>query len=279
MVTFVKDAGRRLAGSLSKGAMVCQAWLLGPGQYSCNVCLRPVRAFRPLPEFYAQEMRKHGWPYAIEQSETCNAAQYSCPWCGSSDRDRLLALHCQMHWKDRPPGDSFRMIDFAPSKPLSAFFRRSLAEKTPAAVYRTADLFAAGVDDRIDLTDMKEYADASWDFFVCSHVLEHVADDRKALRELLRILKPGGVGLLLAPIIVGLAAIDEDPSITDPAERWRRFGQDDHVRVYSKDGFVSRIREAGFTVREMTRDAFAAGAFTRFGICPKSVLYVAEKVK
>jgi SAM-dependent methyltransferase len=278
MVTFVKNTGRRFVGSLRKGAQVIEAWLLGPGKFSCNVCRRPVRSFRPLPAYYATELRKHGWPYSLDQAETCNAAQYTCPWCGSSDRDRLLALYFQRYCKERPPSATFRMVDFAPSKPLSAFFRRLLAEKAPGAIYRTADLFAAGVDDRVDLTDMKEYADGTWDFFVCSHVLEHVADDRKAIRELHRILKPGGAGLLLVPIILGLSATDEDPSVTDPAERWRRFGQDDHVRVYSKDGFVGRIREAGFELREVTGDSLGGDELKRLGIAPRSVLYVAQKL-
>jgi SAM-dependent methyltransferase len=278
MVTFVKNTGRRLAGSLRNGARVFEAWLLGPGHFSCNVCLRPVRAFRPLPDFYARELRKHGWPYSLEQAETCNAAQYTCPWCGSSDRDRLLAQYFRVYWKNRPPADVFRMIDFAPSKPLSACFRRTLAEKAPTAIYRTADLFASEVDDRVDLTDMKDYADSTWDFFVCSHVLEHVPDDRKALRELFRILKPGGTGLLLAPIILGLNAVDEDPTVTDSAERWRRFGQDDHVRLYSKAGFVERIGEAGFALEEWgTNDPNRVAEFRRNGIKPASVLYVASK--
>jgi ubiquinone/menaquinone biosynthesis C-methylase UbiE len=143
--------------------------------------------------------------------------------------------------------------------------------------YRTADLYADGVDDRLDITDMKIYADGSLDFFICSHVLEHVRDDRKALRELYRVLRPGGSGILLVPIVMCVEEIDEDPAVTAPKERWRRFGQDDHVRLYSKLGFLERVRQAGFVVREVKADDFGPKYFERHGITPQSVLYVVKR--
>ena len=106
----------------------------------------------------------------------------------------------------------------------------------------------AGVDDKVDISNMWLYDNNQFDFFICSHVLEHVPDDHKALSELHRILKPGGTGILMVPIILGLEEIDEDPFETDESERWRRFGQHDHVRVYSKEGFLKRARDAGFFI-------------------------------
>jgi SAM-dependent methyltransferase len=152
-----------------------------------------------------------------------------------------------------------------------------LAEGGREFSYRTADLFMDAADDRVDITDMKVYPDASVDFFICSHVLEHVADDRKALGELRRILKPGGRGILVVPIVLTIDEIDEDPSVTDPAERWRRFGQGDHVRLYSKSGFLARVREAGFDVHQLGREHFGGETFERHGITEQSVLYVVEK--
>ncbi len=121
------------------------------------------------------------------------------------------------------------------------------------------------------------YADGSIGFFICSHVLEHVADDRRALAELYRVLKPGRRGILVVPIVLTITEIDEDPTITDPAERWRRFGQDDHVRLYSKQGFLARVRDAGFVVHQLDRAFFGAETFARHGITQQSVLYVVEK--
>jgi hypothetical protein len=125
--------------------------------------------------------------------------------------------------------------------------------------------------------DMKIYADASCGFFICSHILEHVVDDLQALRELFRILKHGGKGILMVPIMLTLKEIDEDASLLPCEERWRRFGQDDHLRLYSKNGFLSRILNAGFTVRQLGSDYFGKDIFSKCGLTVSSVLYIVEK--
>jgi SAM-dependent methyltransferase len=247
----------------------------GPFSFACAVCGRRVRAFRPLPEYYFRHLQEAGWPYGIDQAETCNAKQYTCPYCGAPDRDRLTALYLESRL--RTVTGPITVIDFAPSQPLTAFIHQ-LAKTCKLAIrYRTADLSGVGVDDRVDITDMPAYATDSVDLFICCHVLEHVSDDRKAMRELVRILRPGGRGIILVPIVVDLKEIDEDPAITDPRERWRRFGQDDHVRLYAKDGFVSRLNEAGFMIHQLGLDYFGADRFTQQGITSRSVLYVVEK--
>ena len=85
----------------------------------------------------------------------------------------------------------------------------------------------------------------SFDVIVCNHVLEHIPDDIAALREIRRMLAPGGWALLMSPILVEKTI--EDLTLTDPQERLRRFGQEDHVRRYGWD-YVDRIREAGLSV-------------------------------
>jgi SAM-dependent methyltransferase len=124
---------------------------------------------------------------------------------------------------------------------------------------------------------MSCYEEGTFDAFICSHVLEHVSDDLKALSELFRILKPNGWGILMVPIILSLDQIDEDPLLEDIAERWRRFGQDDHVRMYSRNGFIERVIGAGFSVRQYGQEYFGAEVFKRYGISDKSILYVVEK--
>jgi predicted SAM-dependent methyltransferase len=143
--------------------------------------------------------------------------------------------------------------------------------------YVTADLFRQDVDDQVDIMDMNLYGDCSVDFFICSHVLEHVEDDRKAMRELYRVLKQGGQGILVVPIILTIDEIDEDPSVTDEAERWRRFGQFDHVRLYSKRGFLARVAEAGFTITELGLEHFGEETFREHAISNQSVLYIVKK--
>ena len=91
------------------------------------------------------------------------------------------------------------------------------------------------------------FPDRSFDWVICNHVLEHVPDDRSAMREIYRMLKPGGFAILQVPLSMRLDATREDASITSAAERIRQFGQRDHVRLYGFD-YYDRLAEAGFTV-------------------------------
>ena len=100
---------------------------------------------------------------------------------------------------------------------------------------------------RLDICNM-DLPDASFDLVYCSHVLEHVNDDQQALREFWRVLKPGGIAVILVPIIADTTF--EDLSVTNPAERERLFGQEDHVRRYGPD-VIDRLRSAGFQVQAL----------------------------
>ena len=163
-----------------------------------------------------------------------------------------------------------RILDIAPRACLSDFVKKNF----PLADYKTADLFMPDADYKLDIMDMKEISSGSIDFFICSHVLEHVADDIKAMRELKRILAKGGCGIVVVPLDLTKTEIDEDTTCTDIAERWRRFGQDDHVRAYSKAGFLQRLKSVGFTVEEYGKEFFGEKLMTENGLIESSVVYV-----
>lgn len=247
------------------------------GRYKCSVCDNKLIRFDPLPP----DAATHNFKYSTDQAEMCNAANYSCPRCGAPDRDRLYALYLREYFdavaRECTKSDVIKFVDFAPAIPLSSYIKRLIADSPCAFSYRTADLFMDGVDDKVDIMDLKVYEDESVDFFLCSHVLEHVTDDKSALSDLYRILKRGGRGILVVPIVLAALEIDEDPSLTDVAERWRRFGQDDHVRLYSKEGFLKRVTQAGFTVRQLGLQHFGKKTFRTQGITERSILYVVEK--
>jgi SAM-dependent methyltransferase len=114
--------------------------------------------------------------------------------------------------------------------------------------YLTADMLDPHVMERMDITRI-EYPDETFDIVYCSHVLEHVPDDRQALREFRRVLKRTGWAILLVPITADRTF--EDPTIATASERLRVFGQEDHVRCYGPD-YVDRLAEAGFAV-DVTR--------------------------
>jgi SAM-dependent methyltransferase len=133
-----------------------------------------------------------------------------------------------------------RVLHVAPELCLEQRLRARLGD----GGYVTADLRNPRAMLRMDVTAI-EQPDASFDVVFCSHVLEHVVDDRKAMREFHRILKPGGWAVLLVPIVAEKTF--EDLSIVDPEERFRVFGHVEHVRNYGPD-FADRVREAGFSV-------------------------------
>jgi SAM-dependent methyltransferase len=238
----------------------------------CPICGADGEGFDPLPDSYRQAAEHYGFVH-FGKGEMTALATYFCRRCGASDRERLYA-----HWLQRcldggqlPHG--IRVMHFAPEPMLTRYLR----ETNAFALYETADLTMPEVDHRgVDLTRLS-FASASVDFFLCSHVLEHVPDDRAAIAELWRVTKPGGAGLLMAPIATDLQHTIEDPLETSPAQRWRRFGQDDHVRLYAHDDYVARLREGGFTVGQFGRDFFGADTFDALGVKSTSILYVVMK--
>jgi predicted SAM-dependent methyltransferase len=239
-------------------------------EYQCPLCLSDLRSFMPLPREFRTTLEIRGLMFTLADFETLNADNYLCPVCRCADRDRLSALFLK-----RVPHELQKnktLIHFAPERALSSFLRRNFSFS-----YRTADLFRKDVDDRVDISRMGTYAASSVDCFICSHVLEHVQDDARAVRELHRILKPTGWGIILAPIIPNLAKTYEDPSKTTETERLHHFGQKDHLRVYGKTDFIDLLKSAGFHVSQLGAQFFGGDTLERHGISKQSCLYVVHK--
>lgn len=241
-------------------------------KYNCPVCKSTVNVFNPIGWNYLSLLDKNEFIHSIFQLETLNIINYSCPICGASDRDRLSAIYLTQVFKNIDKTKQYKFVDFAPASSLSKFIKSHRF-----IIYRSADLFMEGVDDKVDLMDMKIYQHDSIDMFICSHILEHVNNDRKAMNELYRILKVGGRGIVMAPILLNLNEDYEDSTIISESDRWKNFGQNDHVRIYSKNGFVNKLEEAGFKVNQLGNDYFTKKAFEISGIHSCSVLYVVEK--
>jgi SAM-dependent methyltransferase len=140
--------------------------------------------------------------------------------------------------------------------------------------YVTADLYDPRVMVKMDITAI-EMPDDSFDVILCSHVLEHVDDDRRAMRELHRVLKPDGWALLLVPI--SGRETYENPDIIDPDERTKHFGQHDHVRRYGND-YVERLRESGFKVEVLRPSDFIdSDNLVRLGVDIEESLFCCRK--
>jgi SAM-dependent methyltransferase len=237
------------------------------GRTQCNICRSWVR-FKSVTRMLGGTLARYGFPFSLDDFETLNHRRYVCPVCGSSDRERLYKLYVDRFLQ---PNGVRRVLDFAPAAALSGYLRSRADLK-----YRTADLQMTDVDDIVDITDMALYADGSFDFLICSHVLEHVSDDRRALRELYRILAPSGRAIIMTPVAPD-GSFDEDPTVTDEKERWRRFAQGDHVRLYDRSTLCSRIQQTRFKLRALDSRTFGEETFSRHAIAPGSVLYVAER--
>jgi SAM-dependent methyltransferase len=163
-----------------------------------------------------------------------------CWRCGSHERHRALWLYLtQIH--PELLQHAHEMLHFAPEWCLEHRLRQH-----DGIHYTTADLDPTVGELQLDITDMK-LPEASFDAIFCSHVMEHVDDDAAAMRELHRVLKPGGWVIVMVPLDTDRAHTYENRSITSAADREREFRQSDHVRLYAPD-IADRLTAAGFEV-------------------------------
>jgi SAM-dependent methyltransferase len=183
-----------------------------------------------------------------------------CPRCRSEVRHRLLAAALTLPPYEHILTGKF-VLHFAPETVVGEILRAS------AGSYTTADLLRDDVDARLDMTDMPAVASESFDVVVACDVLEHVADDRRALREIRRVLRPGGCAVLTVPQKDGLRETFEDETVVDPAERERVFGQWDHLRIYGDD-FPGLLESAGFGVAVVSEAEFPAKSVRRYVLFP-----------
>ena len=174
--------------------------------------------------------------------------EVECPNCHSHERHRALWLY----FKNNPQllANKSRLLHFAPEPQFRELFEKSDMEYYPVDVSDEKWV----IDEVVDVQDIP-YEDNYFDLILCSHVLEHVPDDRKAISELYRVLKPGGTALILVPIngIAFELPYDETKTLEDerfntPELREKHYGQFDHVRLYGSD-FRERLVECGFEIK------------------------------
>ena len=160
----------------------------------------------------------------------------------SLERHRLLWLYLKN--ETTLFEQELKVLHFAPEQ---AFYKRFREMKN--LDYVTTDLNSPLADVKADICNLP-FSNNSFDFILCNHVLEHIPDDKKAMQELFRILKPGGTAIVQIPQDLSREKTFQDDSITNPKERAQIFGQYDHVRVYGRDYF-DRLRDIGFEVEEV----------------------------
>ncbi|MEP5612157.1 MAG: class I SAM-dependent methyltransferase [Cyclobacteriaceae bacterium] len=216
----------------------------------CPVCESTFRKFLP----YGRKSRSNAL----------------CPKCLTLERHRLIWLYLK------------RKTDFftAPRKMLHIAPELCYMDRFEALDnldYITADIESPLAKVKMDIHDIP-FAENTFDVIFCNHVLEHVDDDLKALSEMKRVLKSGGWAILQVPFFYPLPKVTlEDPSITDPREREKIFGQDDHVRLYGED-YADRLRSSGFEiVEENLMDELGDREKERYALPAGEVIYKAVK--
>lgn len=216
----------------------------------CPVCGCRVRKFMP-----------YGY---VESREDA-----LCPRCLSLERHRLMWLFLQREtdlFKTTP-----RLLHVAPERCFIKKFEKLLGEN-----YVTADLESPLAKVKMDIHDIP-FPDGSFDVVFCNHLLEHVEDDRRAMREICRVMRPGGWGIVLCPVNPARATTYEDPSITTPEGRREAFGQPDHLREYGRD-YADRLAEAGFEVDSRDYiERFSPEEAARYGLRPETIYMVRKK--
>lgn len=249
---------------------VIDKFSLLPKKKQCNICGEKVFDFLPLPDHYQKNFKKYGFPYTAKGAfETIDTDHFFCPKCYSMDRERLYAWYLKQNVN---LGESTSLLDLAPSVGLGKWIKKYYRCK-----YTSADLFMEGADVKTDIEDMNVFMNNSFDFVICSHIMEHVQSDIKAMAEIYRVLKAGASAIIMTPVLRNFDGIDEDPTCTDIPERWRRFGQDDHIRLYSQKVFTERLRSVGFKLELLNAGTTNKTEIKNYGIPGNFVLYVASK--
>jgi predicted SAM-dependent methyltransferase len=189
----------------------------------------------------------------------------------SLERHRLLWLYLQNETDFFTATEKKNILHFAPEQ---EFYKRFKKQKN--IQYTTTDLFSPLADIKADICDLP-FKDNEYDVIFCNHVLEHIPDDTKAMQELYRVLKPGGMAILQIPQDLNRDITFSDDSITDQKERAKIFGQYDHVRIYGRDYF-DKLRSIGFEVKEVDYTAnISADLVKKYCLAPGEIIPVCTK--
>lgn len=230
---------------------------------------RPVIAFFLKGDVYTDPIDGKSFRKFLPYGYETQRKNVLSPSTLSLERHRLLWLFLQQET------DFFsaekKVLHMAPEQCFLSLFR-----KQKNLDYITADLHSPIADVKADICNLP-FEDNSFDVVFCNHVLEHISDDTKAMQELYRVLKPGGMGIFQIPQDLNRAITFEDDTITDRKERAQLFGQYDHVRVYGRDYF-DKLRTIGFRVDEVDyTQTMSSDVVTKYCLSKGEILPVCYK--
>ena len=237
-------------------------------QRECPFCRSRFRRFAP-GNLDTKTFRRHDVIGGGFQSESV------CLGCGSDERGRHVFLYLRDH--TYVFDELRRVLHVGPDVVLSRCLRNcDKVDYVAGDLAPSLDQAATGIDARLDVCELPFQA-ASFDVVLCNHVLEHVPDDKEAVREIYRVLRSGGWAILQVPVAPSLRQTYENPDISSDEGRKAAFGLPGHVRLYGRD-YGSRLREAGFDVlRFNLAEEEGLETARRYGVMEREDLYVATK--
>ena len=228
----------------------------------------------PFCGYSAKDLFPYGYDSAVlEEKQVIGGSlrKAGCYKCGSSDRERLIYIYLKERMHLFTSDKQKKILHIAPESNLSAVMLNIAFDE-----YVCGDLFTEGYNypkhvKNINILDIP-YSDNYFDLLICNHVLEHIPDDLRAMRELNRVLKEGGKAILQVPISKILSTTFEDFSVTTPKQREAVFGQFDHVRIYGQD-YTERLEISGFKVKRIN----ISDSFKKYGLNKEEDIFECEK--
>jgi len=215
--------------------------------FTCNVCQQQY--FRFVDDRPASENKN-----ALSNNDVI--AGYGkniiCPNCLANARERLVVAMLQHHINI----DNKKILHLSPEKNVYQY----LQTKSQVVTADLAPGFYKNIDKQIKTEDATafSFADQSFDVVIANHVLEHIPDDLKAMSEIFRVLKKGGVAILQVPYSETISESIEESLIENPERQSALFGQKDHVRIYQLNDYISRLEQSGFIVSKISYKELSA---------------------
>lgn len=234
--------------------------------HTCNICSASFRNFLPF------RGGKHQESEFIKRLNIVGSdlKNFKCPACGSFDRERHLYLYFDaLNLWEEFSGSS--ILHIAPEEKLS-----SKIITLKLALYIKGDLYPKADEIECDITRL-QFENEAFDFVICNHVLEHVAELHLAFAEIYRVLKKGGKAILQTPYSARLTQNFEEPGFNTEQDRLFFFGQEDHVRVFSENQFFNSVVQSGFKMRRYTDDVIVNPNKFKNGVNPAEPLMMFVK--
>jgi predicted SAM-dependent methyltransferase len=230
----------------------------------CIICRKKIDSF--LPKGFNVSVLKE------KKVVGAGLRNAKCPNCKSSDRDRLIYLFIKNKTNLLKSLEKINLLHVAPEVGL-----QKIIKSNKNINYVSMDKSSHLAEHHMDIENI-EFEDNYFEVVIANHVFEHVSNDKKAMKEIYRVMKPEGWAILQVPISMKLKNTYEDSSITNPEERIKAFGQNDHIRIYGKD-YKNKLSDVGFEVKVsyFGRDEITKEDCERYGINDAEAVYFCVK--